>query len=379
MVVLYILIALIILLLLITIHELGHYLVGRKLGFKIEEFAVGFGKVIWQKVNKRGEKISLRLIPLGGYCAFYGEEGQTQDENGKIVETKDPDAFTSQKPWKRILVFLAGVTFNFLTAIIFSFILLVSFGYGNVYKVNNVNEYFLNDARTSNQLYMIDKNDKILAINGTEINYVWEKTVENLVTDKTPETTYVLTILKAETGEVQDVRVEIQYNKQLTYNAETETYETAVDENNNPIYDYGMGLDITLSSMPLSFWDALLECFSLAIGFAWLVLKTLWLLITFQLPLSALGGTATVISTVASNMAIDLSVILVYLPLLSVNLAIMNALPLPALDGGHVVFTTIEAIRKKPINRNVEAICHFVGLILLFGFVILLDLIHFFG
>ncbi|MBR5226963.1 MAG: site-2 protease family protein, partial [Clostridia bacterium] len=127
MIVVYILCALLVLMLMILIHELGHYIVGRKLGFKITEFSIGFGKAIWQKTNKRGEKISLRILPLGGYCAFYGEDDGEAD---KLTDPNDPKLFNNQKPWKRILVYLAGVTFNFISAIIFAFILLVSTGYG---------------------------------------------------------------------------------------------------------------------------------------------------------------------------------------------------------------------------------------------------------
>ena len=109
-----ILVALLALMVMVVIHEAGHYTVGKLLKFKINEFAVGFGKAIFKKTKKNGEVFSLRLIPLGGYCAFEGED---EDSN-------NPEAFNNQKPWKRILVFLAGVTFNFATAIFTSFILL---------------------------------------------------------------------------------------------------------------------------------------------------------------------------------------------------------------------------------------------------------------
>ena len=104
MYILYIFLAIVILLVMVMVHEFGHYVVGRMLNFKITEFSVGFGKAIFSRKNKRGELISLRIFPLGGYCAFAGE-----DETNE----KDKDAFNNQKPWKRILVFLAGVTFNF--------------------------------------------------------------------------------------------------------------------------------------------------------------------------------------------------------------------------------------------------------------------------
>ena len=120
MIVLYIILAIVVLLFMVLIHEFGHYVVGRMLNFKITEFSVGFGKALISRKNKRGELISLRLFPLGGYCAFAGEDDD---------ETKDKDSFVNQKPWKRILVFLAGVTFNFAFAVIMSLVLLCTIGY----------------------------------------------------------------------------------------------------------------------------------------------------------------------------------------------------------------------------------------------------------
>ena len=80
--ILYIVVAIMVLLTMVLIHEFGHYIVGRWLGFTITEFSIGFGKAIWQRKNKRGELISLRIFPLGGYCAFLGEDGEpTTDQN----------------------------------------------------------------------------------------------------------------------------------------------------------------------------------------------------------------------------------------------------------------------------------------------------------
>ena len=84
--ILYIVIAIVVLLTMVLIHELGHYLVGRKLGFKITEFSIGFGKALWQKRNKRGELISFRIFPLGGYCAFLGETDDEEEDTPKKTE-----------------------------------------------------------------------------------------------------------------------------------------------------------------------------------------------------------------------------------------------------------------------------------------------------
>ena len=306
MIVVYILIALLVLMLMILIHELGHYIAGRCLGFKITDFSIGFGKAIWQKVNKRGEKIAIRILPLGGYCAFYGEDGTEEDEEPKEGEEKpkkdESQYFTNQPAWKRIIVFLAGVTANFVSAIIFAFILLVAFGYGNVYQITDTNPYFIASAGSGNQIVELEKGDRILEIDGHKINYVWGDTVDKLVSN-VEGNKYTLTIKKAETGEIKDIAVEIQTNYETTYNKETGQYEILTDKAGNPITYTGMGVSMGLASQPLSFIDALSECVSLAIGFAWLVLKTLFLLFTFQLPLSDLGGTLTVISTVASTPA----------------------------------------------------------------------------
>ena len=114
-----------------------------------------------------------------------------------------------------------------------------------------------------------------------------------------------------------------------------------------------------------------------AVGLAWIVLKSLWLLITFQLPLSQIGGPLTTIETIASFTQANLANVLILIPLISANLAVFNILPLPSLDGSHVMFTMIESIRKKPIKREVENMIHTVGLLVLFAAVILIDILHF--
>lgn len=161
----YIALALLVLLVMITIHEAGHYTMGKIFKFKINEFAIGFGKAIFKKTLKSGEVFSIRIIPLGGYCAFAGED---EDDT-------DPNAFNNKAPWKRLIVQFGGVLFNFLSAIIFAFILLVAFGY-DVPKVNEVNKDYQDEL-------VLRQNDVIREINHTAVNFVTGDTANVLLNE----------------------------------------------------------------------------------------------------------------------------------------------------------------------------------------------------
>lgn len=384
MYILYILLAIVILLFMVLIHEFGHYCIGRMLHFKITEFSVGFGKAIFQKTNKRGEKISLRIFPLGGYCAFAGEDEENVD---------DKEAFSNQAPWKRILVFLAGVTFNFVTAVIFSLILLCTLGY-DIPQVTQYNplashiqgeEYHYNPSAS---LDALQEGDVIFAIDGQKIDFAFGKNFNTIIQEEQAEIiswvrensnedgvlnsdanfeefpTMTFTIRRD--GQMQDVEVAVFQIQQY-----------GTDEDGNQIVETAYSFGISAKAYVHTFWEALNRCIPFAFGLAWVVLKSLWLLLTFQLGIDAIGGPITTIATMATVTQMNAANLLLLIPLISANLAVFNLLPIPALDGSHVLFTLIEWIRGKPINRRVENIIHFVGLAIMFGLVILIDILHF--
>ncbi len=392
MFVLYVVLALVVLLLMVLIHEFGHYTIGRLLNFKITEFSVGFGKALFSHTNKRGELISLRLFPLGGYCAFAGEDD---------VGSDDPTAFNNQKPWKRILVFMAGVTFNFATAVIFSMILLCTIGYdipqlntmltatqtdiAKIEKINGLKKDQIMEiisCGTLNENEGLKEGDIILSVNGKKIDFAYGATYQDLMSD-------ILTKLNSNKDNLPDenYRDEAITNAIVKRNGDYVSVKIApylvkvqcYDENNNPTeeekYIYVCGMDV--SAYVHTFWEAVKRAVPFAFGLAFVVLKSLWMLITFQLPISAVGGPITTIATIANYTSANLQNLLLLIPLISANLAIFNALPVPALDGAHILFTTIEAIRKKPIKREVENMIHTIGLFILFGAVILIDILHF--
>ena len=393
---LYIVIAIVVLLTMVLIHELGHYIVGRMLGFTIVEFSIGFGKALWQKKNKRGEIISFRVFPLGGFCAFLGESEDDEEEpkkeenadlkaeNSKHIvdikledvdnETKDAPQeaveekpkkkklepitegtkFNDQKPWKRILVYFAGVTFNFISAFIFAIIFLCIGGYDG-YIISPTEGYTVNyySVQTGDVIGQMDQSTTVYALNGVEINYARGQVFTSLVPEDAES--IVLTI-DGDNGEKIDVLI-----KRNLY-----------DKDNNLVF----GITYSTVNISYNFGDVLRDFIPFTLSISVLILKAFWSIITGQIALNQLGGPISTISQMSQVASYGLANFMYLLPLLAANLAIFNILPLPGLDGGHVVFTTIEWIRGKPIKRKVENAIHGWGIICLFAFVIIIDIIH---
>ncbi len=377
----YVILALVVLLLMITIHEFGHYIFGKKLGFKINEFSIGFGKALFSKKLKSGETFSIRLIPLGGYCAFAGED----------EDDADPGAFNNQKPWKRLIVQFGGVCFNFVSAIIFSFILLLCFGY-DIQRVQQ------SSPTVQQNLY---QSDIIREINGERVDFITDSTSNTLVQKYYKNLTeeqkadYTEIIIDEETykeyfrhgEELTEDDLSIENRTCKLYTSMTFTVEREGEwiENvpiNLYVFENGdvetLKLGILISPYAHNFGEALARCVPLTFAFAWKVLVSLWLLITGGISLADMGGPFTTISTMATYSQQNIANLFVFLPFISANLAVFNFLPFPALDGARMVFTTIEWIRGKPIKREIEARIHLVGIIILFAFMIFVDVYHLF-
>lgn len=381
---LYILLAIIVLLAMITIHELGHYIAGKILKFKINEFSIGLGPKIFSKTNKKtGEVFSLRVVPLGGYCAFEGETDVEEEEGEE--EFVDPDtvyeelekkpvmppcvdplrdkenaveqtrSFIEEKPWKRLIVLVSGALFNFISAIIFSIIVICVVGY-SVPTVTNI----YTDATNAPYCTELQVGDKILAVDGQEITVM--TSYEELVTDKSENKEY--TFLIERNGEQKEVKVKVQ---------------RIVGTDGENEFDYmGIGFVTLYAHESASFWDALVYCVPYTLELSFSILKVFGGLFTGSVPLTSVTGPVGTVDTIAQLGMLDWRNILILLPLIASNLAIFNVLPIPALDGSKLIFTTIEWIRKKPINRKVENIIHAVGMILLLGFIVVIDIIGLF-
>lgn len=343
-----ILVAIVALMVMIMVHESGHYLVGKLLKFKINEFAIGFGPKIFSRKNKEtGEVFSLRAIPLGGFCAFEGEEGESEVEG----------AFNSQKPWKRILVLLAGVTFNFISAVIILTILFSTYGY-TLPKVVGLNE----PVTAIEQKF--EEGDVLYKVNGKNVYSVIDTNISSLLASGDSA---VVTVIR--NGKKTDITVQ-----------KADFIARGTDENGNEIQEtyLGYGINIGYAYFRMNVWEAFVRSFVFIGQLVVLTFKTLGGLFTGAVGLKgSVGGTVTSVAAMGKvTMTLGFRGVLLMFGIMSASVALMNALPFPALDGCHVVFVLIEWIAGRPVNRKVEAIIHTVGLVLLFAFAILCDILN---
>lgn len=394
MIVLYVLIALLVLLVMITVHEFGHYSAAKLLGFDIDEFSIGFGPKLFQRKKKNGELFSIRLLPLGGYCAFTGEEkeevlGEVRQSsaakqpitNADAVEQSDISAsdktvsrgygleytltatptqtqkipFDRQKPWKRLVVMLSGPLFNLLSAFLFSFIFIISVGYASP----SVTELYVNPDTGIPYASELCKGDIITAVNGRSVSVL--NSFNELVSGVKTDESVVLTI------ERDGKRREVTVNKQKVLVPGENGYTEAEL--------FGFVQDYTRRSV--GFFQSIGYSFPYTFKLCGAIFQSLGSLLTGKVAITDLSGPIGTVTTIATYTEMSWQYMLLFLPLLACNLAIFNILPIPSLDGARAIFVIIEWIRKKPINKKVENAVHTVGLMLLLGFVVIVDVVGF--
>lgn len=400
-----VLIAIVILLAMVTIHEFGHYVAGKILGFRINEFAVGFGPAIFKKRSKKtGELFALRIIPLGGYCAFEGEDEydepkknepqeqpfeelvsytentenpeNTQNDGGMSLTKEEKEyptpkgkRFNDQPPWKRIIVLVAGATMNYLLALLLIVIMFSCYG-----CIHSFVHYVGEETPVVTETALAPR-DVVLSVDGKTIY---------LATD------YTTALKDKKQGDVIPVEV-LRKNADGVWEEKTLQITLLADcefKNMNDLASAyaAFGLDPTqyaFASMANN--DITGEGFFQTLGrsvvysgkVGGMVLRTLGELLTGKISITAMGGPITTIgATAQAATSGGLLSTLNIAAFIGVNLAVFNLLPIPALDGCKVIFCIIEWIRKKTVNRKVETIIHLVGILFLFGFAILVDILQ---
>ena len=339
-----IIIFILILSILILVHELGHFLMAKKQGIKVEEFGFGLPPRLFGL--KIGETIySLNLIPLGGFTKLYGEEYY------EIKTHQQSDrAFINKKPWQKALVVIGGVLGNFLLG---WFLLSFLVTQGVPVPTNKV----IIDKVVKNSpadLAGIKEKDVVLKFNSLSLT----------------SPTSLISLTQKYVG--QPITLIIQRDDQIFP-------MTIIPRKNPPTGEGPLGIAITSYLEKKYPWYqtpffGLYEAVRITYQIASELLRIIFQLITFQHPQVDVSGPLGIASYTSSAIKFGKNAVLELLALLSFNLAIINILPFPALDGGRMIFVLYEAVAKKRPNKNIEKYTNFIGMIILLSLGILITI-----
>lgn len=320
-----ILLTLVIFLVIIFIHELGHFLVAKWSGVRVNEFALGMGPTIFSR--QKGETLySVRAFPIGGFCSMEGED------NG----SEDPRAFCNIVVWKRMLVVVSGALMNLLLG----FGLIVGITAASDVITSNTVASFSENAST--EATGLQVGDTILAVNGRSV------LVENdIAYELLRDADGVVDMTVRRDGE----KVELQGVTFAMTEGEDGTQSLTVDFK-------VVGEKITVGSV-LSYSARK------TVSIARLVWISLVDLVTGHASLNDLAGPIGMTQVVGQAAKIGVSSLLLLAAFITVNVGIFNLLPIPALDGGRLLFLIVEAVRRKRIKPEYEAYVHLAGFALL--------------
>jgi len=324
-----ILIALIIFSVLVMVHEAGHFLAAKKAGIKVEEFAIGLGPVIWK--TQKGETVySVRAFPLGGFNRMAGMEGPSNDE---------PRGFNRQPLHKRMGVIAAGSCMNFLLAIVLFIITFMVLGIPVDRNVIGKVEPGMPAARAG-----LMAGDKIVQINDITVNS-WMEMVE--VINRHPE---------------EEISLLVERNDKK--------WEVTLTTKRDPERGVGIiGIGPTWERQ--GFWRSITLGFKQSLAITLLIISSLFQMITGQVAPDIVGPVG-IVQLVGQAATFGLANVLSFTALLSVNLGLINLLPIPALDGSRLIFLAFEGIRGRPVNAEKENFIHLIGFTMLIGLLVLI-------
>ena len=333
-----ILFALLLFSVLIFVHELGHFMAAKAFGVQVNEFSMFMGPAIWKK--QKGETLySIRCIPIGGYCAMEGED----------ADTDSPRSFQKAAWWKRMIITVAGSFMNFVAGIL---IMLIVFAPAQQFVVPVIDHF--EEFATVDDGDGLKVGDRFLEVDGEKI-YV--------------QSDFGL-ILSLNPGEVHDLVVERDGQKVYLDDFRMEKHEVT-DEKGNKQLLYGFSFSVEDATLSSKLEYAWLSC----VNTVRTVRLSLQMLFTGQASFSDVSGPVGIVSLMnevanASATWVDALLNMLYFGgFIAINLAVMNLLPIPALDGGRLLAllltTGIEAVTKKKIDPKYEGYIHGVGMVLL--------------
>ena len=321
---------------LIFIHEFGHFITAKLSGVQVNEFAIFMGPAIFKK--QIGETLySLRLIPIGGYCAMEGED----------EETDNPRAFSRAKWWKRLMILVAGAAMNFVVGLLLFFVVFSNYEILDAPVITSIKTGCTVVRQDGIQL-----GDRILEINGEKIYVSDDFSMLMSLSDDTPD-------------------IVVERNGKKLY------FDDYLMEKHHFSGEQGMRYGFSFKTVENTFFNRVSYTWNYALDMIRSVRLSLKMLFTGQAGIQDLSGPVGIVQVMSDSASQAQTPKLAFLTIvmfggfLGINLAVMNMLPIPALDGGRVVglllTTGVEKITGKKISPKIEGYIHGIGMVLLLG------------
>tara|TARA_R110002033_G_scaffold80190_8_gene131391 strand:- start:2068 stop:3192 length:1125 start_codon:yes stop_codon:yes gene_type:complete len=347
----YLLAFLIVIGVLVFVHEMGHYLVGRWCGVKAETFSIGFGKEIAGWTDKRGTRWKVCMLPLGGYVQFAGDmdpSGMKSKEWLNLPAAERNQTFQSKSLWKRAAIVFAGPAINFIFAILIITGFVIAYGTSSTLPVASA----ISENSTAAAIGM-KPGDRVVSVDGEKID-LFEDLQQKIIL-------------------IPDQKVEIIYERDGQPIAKQGTIGVNImkDRFGN---EYRLGL-LGMASSEVEWRDvspieAPVIAVEKTIGIVDQITTTLGQVITGKRSIKDLGGPLKIAQVSGEQFKLGLEAFILFVALISINLGFINLLPIPMLDGGHLMFYAIEAVRRKPASPKVQEWAFRSGLALVMVFML---------
>ena len=367
-----IIIALVMFGILVAIHEFGHFAVAKLSGIKVNKFAIGMGPVIF-KFTKGETEYSLRLFPVGGYCAMEGEDESSDDSR----------AFRNKPVKNRIGVVIAGPVMNLILGFVLSFVTVGFFS--DIIKTNTVREFYPNAMSEQKGLMA---GDEIISMDGTRIF-----TTSDISYKFTNSKDGVFDLVVKRDGKkikLNDVKFYREYYYYIEGPTDEIPYEHYVTFDTREEYTGDEKLEVAETNVDFKVFKEEKKTFinmvSYAVRDSLSTARLIWMsfidLIRGKYGLNDLSGPVGIVTAIGTVRTYGMESLMNLIVMITINLGIFNLLPLPALDGGRLVFLIIEGIRKKPVPPEKEGMVHLIGMacfIILMGVITVSDILKLTG
>jgi regulator of sigma E protease len=323
---------------LIFFHELGHYLAARLMGVYVEVFSIGFGKKIFS-FHKWSTEWSISAIPLGGYVKMKG-----QDDSDPTKKSYDDDSYNVKTPTQKIFILLAGPAFNFIVA----YFLYFAIALGSPPVLSPVIGTVVKDSPAF--VAGLESNDTITSINGVAISS-WKEMAKIISTSE------------------GTLNLEIKRQGFLEYKSLTPKLNETKNMFGETVQKKMIGISSAGVSHPLelSLGETLSYATEQTIFASTMIFTGVQKLIVGDVPAKELGGVISIVKLTSDATETGWMSVLFFAALISVNLGVLNLLPIPALDGGHIMFNLYELIFRREASEAIMMKFTIAGWIVLFG------------